>query len=79
MTSQATGDLRATIATNIRSARVAADLTQAQLAAHLGIESMAISKWERGRHAPSDGNLIALAECLRRDVAWFYTQHEEAA
>jgi transcriptional regulator with XRE-family HTH domain len=79
MPSQATGDLRATIATNIRSARLAADLTQAQLAAVLGIESMAVSKWERGRHAPSDGNLLALAEHLRKPVSWFYTEHTRKA
>lgn len=79
MTSQATGDLRATIASNIKAARREADLTQAQLASLLGIESMAISKWERGRHAPSDSNLIALAEHLGRDIGWFYTDHDRRA
>jgi transcriptional regulator with XRE-family HTH domain len=79
MPSQATGDLRATIATNIRTARLDAELTQAQLAAVLGIESMAISKWERGHHAPSNGNLLALAEHLSRDVGWFYTDHAKSA
>jgi transcriptional regulator with XRE-family HTH domain len=79
MPSQATGDLRATIATNIRAARLAADLTQAQLAAVLGIESMAVSKWERGRHAPSGSNLLALAEHLHQPVSWFYTEHTRKA
>lgn len=79
MPSQATGDLRATVATNIRTARLAADLTQAQLAAVLGIESMAVSKWERGLHSPSDSNLVALAERLGRPVGWFYTEHDRKA
>lgn len=75
MPSQAPRQIKATVAENIRSARLAADLTQAQLAAALGIEPMAISKWERGLHTPADNNLLALGERLSRDIGWFYTDH----
>jgi transcriptional regulator with XRE-family HTH domain len=67
------------VAANIRFARIEADLTQAQLAAALGIEPMAISKWERGLHTPSDNNLFALGERLSRDIGWFYTEHTRKA
>ncbi len=40
---------------------------------------MLISKWERGAHRPSDTNLVALAELIGVDVAWFYTEHTKEA
>jgi transcriptional regulator with XRE-family HTH domain len=33
---------------------------------------MAVSRWERGKVAPSAANLQALANTLERDPAWFY-------
>ena len=80
MTSQATGNLRTTVARNIKAARDDAGLTQKQLAQRLGDgDPQVISKWERGEHAPSLRNLTALALALGCDVAWFYTDHERKA
>lgn len=69
--------LSATLARNLQTARKAAGLTQHELAVALGRgNAMAVSRWERGEHRPSDENLVALTAVLRRDVAWFYTDHE---
>jgi transcriptional regulator with XRE-family HTH domain len=79
MTSQATGNLKATLAANIRSARDAAGMTQRQLATVIDTESSLVSKWERAEHRPSDTNLAAIAAALGLDLAWFYTDHTAAA
>lgn len=75
MTSQATGDLRTTLAANIRSARDSRDLTQRALAESIDVDTMLVSKWERGAHRPSEANLTAIAVKLGYDIAWFYTDH----
>jgi transcriptional regulator with XRE-family HTH domain len=72
MASQATRQIKAIIADNVRDARQARGWTQSQLAIVLGVESMAVSRWERGKVAPSAANLQALANTLERDPAWFY-------
>jgi len=79
MSSQATGNLRTTVAANIKAARDAAGLTQKQLALRLQGDPQVISKWERGEHTPTLANLSALALALGRDVSWFYTDHEKQA
>lgn len=73
-TSGASRSLAATVGTNIRAARRAADLTQNELAALVGVDLMMVSRWERGVHRPNDENLCALATALGRDVSWFYTE-----
>jgi len=78
MASQVTGQIRTTVAGNIRAARLAADLTQRRLAEAMGVDQMLVSKWERGLHSPSEENFAALAEALRRDRAWFYMDHTTA-
>jgi transcriptional regulator with XRE-family HTH domain len=73
-----TTDLAASVGDNIRTARKDAGLTQVQLAERVGVTSfMAISRWERGEHKPSDEFLLRLAAALDRDLPWFYTDHRE--
>lgn len=80
MASQASSPIRATVAGNIRAARAAAGLTQRQLAARVnGVDSLAVSRWERAAMLPRPENFAALAAALGRDIAWFYTDHEAAA
>jgi transcriptional regulator with XRE-family HTH domain len=62
---------------NLRFARLAHGLSQRDIAVKLGIESFQVSRWERGKHRPSDASLIQLADLLDRDVGWFYADHGE--
>lgn len=79
MPSQAPSDPRQTLADNLRAARLSAGLTQRQLAEHLDVEQMQISKWERGIHRPSDENLAALTQVFGCSMAWLYTRRGVAA
>ncbi len=74
-TTGASRSLAATVGDNIRRCRLAAGFTQHDLAVKLGSsDAMAVSRWERGVHRPNEENLVALAELLGRDVAWFYSE-----
>jgi transcriptional regulator with XRE-family HTH domain len=78
--SDATNGLAATVAANIRSARVDAGLTQRELVAAVGLkDAMAVSRWERGEHRPNLENLSALAEVFGCDVSWFFADHQREA
>jgi Zn-dependent peptidase ImmA (M78 family)/DNA-binding XRE family transcriptional regulator len=57
------------LATRIRSARETARLTQAQVAAELGVSRPTLISMEKGTRAVSSTELIKLAELYRRDVA----------
>ncbi len=59
---------RSTIGAAIRAARRAAGLTQAQLAEAISVERATVTKWENGKHAPSDGNLQDVARALAMSV-----------
>lgn len=70
--------LRKRVGHNIRLARNSRDLTQSELAAAIGVNSgQIVSDWERGVALPSTANAAALAQELGRDIAWFYTDHDE--
>lgn len=79
MTSQASSGIGPTVARNIRDGRLAAALTQRQVAEKIGVDAMLVSKWERGRHRPNDENLAALAQMLGREIVWFYTDHSRTS
>lgn len=64
------------LAANLRHARKLSGLSQLQLAFKAELDPQQISKWERGVLKPSDRNLAALAHTLKRDLAWFFTEHE---
>lgn len=79
MPSQATSEIVTTVARNIRMSRAASGLTQRQVAEEIGVDSMLLSKWERAKHRPLDRNLAELARIFGRDIAWFYTDHDQVA
>lgn len=80
MTSQAPNRLATIIGANIREARLARKMTQAQLAAAIGVESMFISRWERGANTPADDRQYALADYLfDGDLAALYADPKVAA
>ncbi|MFN0012213.1 MAG: helix-turn-helix domain-containing protein [Phycisphaerales bacterium] len=51
----------------MRTLREALGLTQAQLSERLGVDSMTVSRWERGTVKPSPAAVKALDK-LRRDA-----------
>jgi transcriptional regulator with XRE-family HTH domain len=78
MTSQVTKDPGTILARNIRIAREAKDWTQRELASRVnGLDSLAVSRWERAVSVPRQENLQALAEATGQPLAWFYTDHSE--
>lgn len=80
MTSHATnGSKISPLSRNIKAARQAAGLTQRELAIRLGLTDLTVSRWERDFAVPGKDNLSALAYRLGVDIAWLYTDHEEAA
>lgn len=48
----------------IASAREAAGITQAQLAAELGVHQASVSGWERGKYRPGDDAVLAIEATL---------------
>lgn len=56
------------IGTNIRELRRSRNLTQEEMAAHLGVSFQAISKWERGEGYPDITQLPALASYFQVSV-----------
>lgn len=50
--------------TKLREYRLRATLTQAELAAQVGVLSQQVYIWERGTKTPSSKNLIAVARAL---------------
>lgn len=62
-------ELKAAWGRNIRSAREAAGLTQAQLGAAVGVDETTVFRWETGRMAPSDEHKAAIAAACTLDDA----------
>lgn len=58
-------ELAAIIGKNVRAARDAADLTQAELARRSGIAVPNVSRLERGTHLPSVATLKKVSDALR--------------
>ncbi len=46
---------------NIASERKRIDVTQAELAARLGVSQRTVSRWEQGRHAPNADEILKMA------------------
>jgi Zn-dependent peptidase ImmA (M78 family)/transcriptional regulator with XRE-family HTH domain len=62
------------IAERIRQARLAADLTQGQLADKMGMTKQVISKYENGRSEPSSSVIVKLAQALSQEPGYFLRQ-----
>lgn len=72
-----TSPIKGLVGRNLQRARLEAGLTQSQLARDSDIaDPQNISKWERGIYMPADESLLAMAEVLGRNLAWFYTDHD---
>lgn len=63
-----------TLGDRIRDSRIAAELTQHQLAVKLGdsITGQTISSYEANRHVPENERLLRIAEILGKSVAWLH-------
>lgn len=73
-------DQTTSIAANIKAARAQAGLTQRALAELVGVDTMAVSRWERGLHRPSPRLERRLAGILcSGDVATLYSPSDEEA
>lgn len=58
----------------ITAARLAAGLTQAQLAARIGCTQKDVSRWEHGVRTPSAAYSMALAEALGVPVSAIFAE-----
>lgn len=61
---------RRLIGDRIREARRAAGLTQSELARHVGVEAMTVSKYERGVFSPGADAALLIAEACSVDARW---------
>lgn len=59
-----------TLAQRIKEARESIGLTQAAVGSAVGVQGLAVSRWERGESEPQAKTLAALAEALRCDPGW---------
>lgn len=67
------------IGPRIQEARLAAGLSQTELAKATGNSPSTIQSWEIGVRHPRMAGLQALAVALDRDVSWFYVETESKA
>ena len=63
-------DDKATIGARVRRTRRALDITQADLAARIGVAHTTIVRIERGKAAPRTDTLFKLADALGVDPKW---------
>jgi transcriptional regulator with XRE-family HTH domain len=54
-------------------------LTQSELAAQLGVESVTVSRWERGVVEPRPAVIRDLARLTGLPVSWFFSENGEVA
>jgi DNA-binding transcriptional regulator YiaG len=67
--SEALSSLNAKLAEEIRAARAAADLTQAELAKRLGVSTRSLQEWEAGRSLPRAEHRRTIARFLEKAAA----------
>jgi transcriptional regulator with XRE-family HTH domain len=67
-----------TVGRNIARGRAEEHLSQRDLAKRLDVDARDISRYENGHVMPSPERLAALGKALSRDIAWFYTDHDDA-
>jgi transcriptional regulator with XRE-family HTH domain len=60
------------IAKRLRLARIAAGVSQAQAAEHIGVTFQQVQKYENGTNRVTAGCLALLAQVYGRPVAWFF-------
>lgn len=80
MSSQAHRHTKTIVGENIKAAREVKKLTQRQVAGALGMDAMAVSRWERGKVLPDPvATMPRLADVLGVEIGWLYTDHERSA
>lgn len=79
MTSQGTSQIKTSVGHNIRRIRKARNLYQRELAAMVGTEGFAVSRWEMGRVLPGPEYLARIAAALECEIADFYLEPEREA
>lgn len=70
------------ILTNIRAVRLAADMTQEELAQRMGVHPAAVCQWERGRNYPRMELAIRMAcilDCGLDDIFPAARQYHSSA
>jgi transcriptional regulator with XRE-family HTH domain len=70
-------DTRELIGRNIAAAMDEAEITSAELARRLATHERGVRRWRNGEVAPTLDNLARLAREFGKDIAWFYTEHDE--
>ena len=60
----------------IRLHRIAAGLTQTELADKIGIQMVLVSRWERGQNTPRPKYIPLLAEALEVDALYLLKEDE---
>jgi transcriptional regulator with XRE-family HTH domain len=56
--------------TRLRMAMAYADISMRDLAADLGVSTMAVSKWAKGKCYPRSSHLIGISERCRVTIDW---------
>jgi transcriptional regulator with XRE-family HTH domain len=67
---------RRRIGRNVKTARDDAGFTQLEFAPLVGVTQAHLSKWETGRHRPSDDYLERIAALTGRTFGWFLDHRE---
>ena len=65
------------VAANIRTARLAAHLTQKELGKLVGVTRTRVNDWENGRHQPSRQHLTERCAALGHSRGGFHDPHPE--
>lgn len=69
--------VKRTIASNVKRARIAADMTQAEAAEKLGITAQAISNFERGINCIENSLLLRMCEIYHTSMSSILGEEEE--
>lgn len=70
---------KAEVGARIKSARAAKGWKQKHLAAHVRVEPITVSRWERGATTPDFNALSLIAEATGRPLSYFLGEEEPAA
>lgn len=64
---------------NVKRSRKLLAMTQAALAALVGVKQATVARWEAGKRAPSDRHKVLLATALHQDVRQLFPLTRSAA
>jgi transcriptional regulator with XRE-family HTH domain len=77
------GEKEPVVSVRLRSARVAAGLSQRELGIRAGMDpsvaSPRVNQYERGKHTPDTNTLGKLGQVLGLPVAYFFAEEDELA